>query len=141
MIIYGISEGFHDASLSVINDKEILFAAHAERYSKVKNDPQLNDDIINNALQYGYPDLIAYYEKPLLKYSRLLVRGGKSKEYTHFNHTWLNNIKRKNIRHHHSHAAAGYYTSTFKSAAIVVDRKSTRLNSSHVSESRMPSSA
>jgi carbamoyltransferase len=32
----------------------------------------------------------------------------------------LNNIKRKNIRHHHSHAAAGYYTSTFKSAAIVV---------------------
>ena len=120
MIIYGISEGFHDASLSVINDKEILFAAHAERYSKVKNDPQLNDDIINNALQYGYPDLIAYYEKPLLKYSRLLVKGGKGKEHTHFNHTWLNNIKRKNIRHHHSHAAAGYYTSTFKSAAIVV---------------------
>ena len=42
MRIFGIAEGFHDASLSVIEDGKILFAGHSERYSKLKNDPCLN---------------------------------------------------------------------------------------------------
>ena len=64
MIIYGISEGFHDASLSIIKDGKILFAGHSERYSKIKNDPSLNQQIFTDALAYGEPDAIAYYEKP-----------------------------------------------------------------------------
>ena len=51
MIIMGISMGFHDASVSVIDDGKILFAAHSERYSRVKNDPWLNKEIISDAIE------------------------------------------------------------------------------------------
>ena len=73
MIILGINETTHDASVSLIKDGEILFAGHAERYSKEKNDWFTNRELIKDALQYGYPDQIAYYEKPLLKKTRLLL--------------------------------------------------------------------
>lgn len=120
MRIFGISEGFHDASLSVIEDGKILFAAHAERYSKIKNDPCLNEDILQDALQYGEPDLIAYYEKPLLKKSRLFLRGGIQDVPSFITNSTISKIKRKNIKHHRSHAAAGYYTSNFSDAVVVV---------------------
>ena len=59
MNILGISAGFHDAGVSVIRDGKILFAGHAERYSKVKHDPNLNNGIMQEALRFGRPDLIA----------------------------------------------------------------------------------
>ena len=59
MIILGINETSHDASVSLIKDGEILFAGHAERYSKHKNDWYINDSLVNNALEYGRPDYIA----------------------------------------------------------------------------------
>ena len=113
----GINETSHDASVSLIKDGEILFAGHAERYSKQKNDWYINDSLINNALQYGYPDRIAYYEKPLLKASRLLLRGGSG--------DWKPRVSTgstpwKSFGHHYSHSCAGYYTSKFDDAAIVV---------------------
>ena len=117
MIILGINETSHDASASLIKDGEILFAGHAERYSKQKNDWYINDDLIKDALQYGMPDAIAYYEKPLLKASRLLLRGGLSDWKPRFN---IDGIPRKSFSHHYSHAAAGYYTSKFDNAVIVV---------------------
>ena len=46
MRILGINCLNHDAAVSVIEDGKILFAAHAERYSRVKNDMYLNDTII-----------------------------------------------------------------------------------------------
>ena len=76
MIILGINETSHDASMSLIEDGNILFSGHAERYSKIKNDWYTNKDLLNDALSYGKPDIIAYYEKPRLKQSRLLLRGG-----------------------------------------------------------------
>jgi len=116
MIIMGINETSHDASMSLIQDGEILFAAHAERYSKIKNDWYNNDDILKDALRYGNPDLIAYYEKPKLKRSRLFLKGGNS--------DWKPNIPIdipvKYFSHHYSHACAGYYTSKFDDAVIVV---------------------
>ena len=72
MSYLGISAGFHDASISVIDyDGSIKFAGHAERYSKQKNDRSLNTDIFYDA--YNYTNKIthiAYYEKPLLKQLR-----------------------------------------------------------------------
>ena len=56
MNILGISAGFHDAGVSVIRDGKILFAAHAERYSKVKHDPDINNNIMQQALSFGQPD-------------------------------------------------------------------------------------
>jgi carbamoyltransferase len=117
MIILGINETSHDASVSLIKDGEILFAGHAERYSKQKNDWYVNDGLIIDALSYGTPDHIAYYEKPLLKASRLSLKGGSGDWKPRFN---IEGIPRKSFGHHYSHAAAGYYTSSFDDAVIVV---------------------
>ncbi len=117
MIILGINETSHDASASLIKDGEILFAGHAERYSKQKNDWYINNELINDALSYGAPDAIAYYEKPLLKASRLFLKGGAGDWKPKFN---IEGVPRKSFKHHYSHACAGYYTSKFTDAAIVV---------------------
>ena len=117
MIILGINETSHDAAVSLIKDGEILFAGHAERYSKQKNDWYVNDNLIKDALQYGTPDHIAYYEKPLLKASRLALRGGAGEWMPKFE---IKGIPRKSFSHHYSHASAGYYTSAFNDAVIVV---------------------
>jgi carbamoyltransferase len=116
MIILGINETSHDASVSLIKDGEILFAGHAERYSKQKNDWYNNKYIYLDMLNYGTPTHIAYYEHPQLKRSRIFLKGGSS--------DWKPNIPMdlpvKYFNHHYSHAAAGYYTSSFKDAVIVV---------------------
>ena len=117
MIILGINETSHDASVSLIEDGKILFAGHAERYSKQKNDWYVNDSLIKDALQYGRPDHIAYYEKPFLKASRLALRGGLGDWKPRFN---IDGIPRKSFSHHQSHASAGYYTSSFNDAVVVV---------------------
>ena len=117
MKILGINETSHDASVSLIEDGKILFAGHAERYSKQKNDWYINDSLIKDALQYGTPDHIAYYEKPILKASRLALRGGYGEWRPRFD---MPEVPRKSFSHHYSHAAAGYYTSSFNNACIVV---------------------
>ena len=61
--ILGVSAGFHDASVSVIDNGEILFAGHAERYSKIKNDAHINNELVADALQHGNPELMAYIRK------------------------------------------------------------------------------
>jgi carbamoyltransferase len=116
MIILGINETSHDASVSLIKDGEVLFAGHAERYSKKKNDWYNNREIILDAFNYGTPDAIAYYEKPLLKKSRIIMHGGASDWKPKF----PINVPVYYFKHHHSHAAAGYYTSAFDDACIVV---------------------
>lgn len=120
MRILGINETTHDASVSLIENGRILFAGHAERYSKEKNDWFTNHELIKDALQYGTPDKIAYYEKPLLKKLRVKTRGGFGGDRPWFESTDLDRIPRTNFGHHYSHAAAGYYTSPFDNAVIVV---------------------
>jgi predicted NodU family carbamoyl transferase len=51
MIIWGVSSESHNASLSVLSDDTFLFASESERFSGIKNDAYLNDNIINYALQ------------------------------------------------------------------------------------------
>ena len=115
-IILGINETSHDASVSLIKDGEILFAGHAERYSKKKNDWYNNKEIILDALNYGTPDVIAYYEKPFLKKSRMILHGGGSDWKPRF----PIDLPIYYFKHHYSHASAGYYTSSFNEACIVV---------------------
>lgn len=116
MIILGINETSHDASISLIKDGDILFAGHAERYSKQKNDWYNNKDIYQDMLNYGTPTHIAYYEHPQLKRSRIFLKGGAA--------DWKPkipmNLPVKYFNHHYSHACAGYYTSKFDDAVIVV---------------------
>jgi carbamoyltransferase len=115
--ILGINETSHDASVSLIKNGKVLFAAHSERYSKQKNDWYINDSLIKDALSYGVPDFMAYYEKPLLKASRLFLKGGVGEWKPRFD---IPGVPRKSFSHHYSHACAGYYTSKFTDAVIVV---------------------
>lgn len=125
----GISAGFHDASISVISGGNIVFAGHSERYSKIKNDKNLNKELINDALSYVNNDYeLHYYEKPILKYLRQLYAGQKPK----LNSLLPSNIIGKNIHemlgnkkihthsHHLTHAAAGFQTSGFVDATVVI---------------------
>jgi carbamoyltransferase len=127
--ILGISSGFHDAAVSLINDHgEILFAGHSERYSKHKNDANLVPELLTDVIQYGVPDQIAYYERPWMKQLRRLRSG----EGIQWNQLTVEQILRKQIpnavwpkkittyNHHLSHAAAGFQTSPYDRATVVV---------------------
>ena len=130
----GISSGFHDAAISVIDDNgDILFAGHSERYSKHKHDKHLSIGIIEDTLAHiTSRDIeVHYYERPLIKYLRQLRSGEKPT---------LSNLSAKQIigegllhklqdgrkdkihthNHHLSHAAAGFQTSTYDDAVVVV---------------------
>ena len=109
MRIVGISEGMHDAALSVIDDTEITYASHSERYSRVKNDKWVHKSqwkFVKDA------DTVAYYEKPFWKNTRRLYSG----------RSWKKTTTEYDIsfRHHESHAAAGYYTAPFDDCNILV---------------------
>ena len=128
----GISCGFHDAALSVIDDKgNVLFAGHSERYSKNKHDSHLCLPLITDAKSYMDSDdyQVHYYERPWVKYLRQL-RSGEPRS--------LRNLSAKNVigssivvhqldnktihthNHHLSHAAAGFQTSPYDDATVVV---------------------
>src|SRR6056300_2099712 len=75
-MILGLSAGFHDAGATLIDKSgNIRFAGHAERYSGVKNDANLNQQLIDDALSYGKPTSIAWYENTWLKRTRQLYSG------------------------------------------------------------------
>lgn len=114
MIILGLSFGFHDAAATLINNNKILFAAHAERYSKVKNDPWLNHELIRAALEHGTPELITVHEKSWSKRLRKLSRGDWRTYQMPTLEDWirkyypeLRGIPIESHWHHESHAAAG----------------------------------
>ena len=125
MRVLGVSCLNHDAAISVIEDGEILFAAHSERYSRIKFDELLNDDIVNEALSYGEPDKIAYFEHPWHKKLRQ-IQAGQYREVFQLDNTpksylkrWFDTSKITYTPHHLSHAAGGYFTSPYDDACIV----------------------
>jgi carbamoyltransferase len=131
MSILGISAGSHDAAITLVrNNGDIVFAAHAERYSKIKHDANLNSAMFGDMIEHGYPDRIAYYERPWLKKTRQLYAGQYSEAFKWHSLSnmlyeaapWsnLDILPSKNYGHHLSHAAAGFQTSPFDEAAVVV---------------------
>tara|TARA_B100000674_G_scaffold135660_1_gene105302 strand:- start:16701 stop:18125 length:1425 start_codon:yes stop_codon:yes gene_type:complete len=117
MITWGISSNSHNAALAVFSNDSLMFASESERFSRVKNDPVLNDDLISHGLKWGKPDLICWYENPLRKRWRQ-IKAGQGPFIDNF--TKYFNCKHKFIDHHYSHACAGYYTSKFNNCAILV---------------------
>ncbi|MER8072297.1 carbamoyltransferase C-terminal domain-containing protein [Streptomyces sp. NPDC094034] len=127
MRIWGISALSHDAAIAVVEEDRAVFAAHAERYSRLKNDRYLNQDIIDDALQFGEPDVIVWYERPLIKKSRQLWAGQYAFAMD------LDDLPRRYLRrfripgrykfeivgHHMSHAASGFYPSGFDEACVI----------------------
>jgi carbamoyltransferase len=126
--ILGISAGFHDAAATVISAKgEILFAGHSERYSKVKNDADFCQGLIDDILTYA-PSTVAYYERPWLKqwrqwYSGQGIEWNKitAKQIVRSQYgNWMDTQRIRTFNHHLCHAAAGFQTSPFKHATVVV---------------------
>jgi carbamoyltransferase len=115
-LIFGISAFGHDASVSVVRGDKVLFAAHSERYSKIKNDHLLNEEILEESLSFGDPDLVCYYEKPFLKKARVSLFGGNYTEYEKY----FSGVRTLKFGHHRSHAALGYFSSNSYNATIVV---------------------
>jgi carbamoyltransferase len=118
----------HDAAMAVVEYTagvgKILWAAHSERYSKIKNDHYLNWDIVNEANRYGPFNKVVYYEKPLLKKTRQLYAGqyAEAMDRSEMPQWHLDQFHIKideYVLHHDSHAAAGYFTSPFREATIL----------------------
>ncbi len=154
MKILGISAYYHDAAAALIVDGEVRYAAQEERFSRIKNDASFPAEAIQFCLtESGYAledlDYIAFYDKPFLKFERLLEtyyafapKGFKS--FAMAMPVWLKEklftkqVIRKQLKkiggphaqkisivfpeHHLSHAASAFYTSPFpKSAFLTVD--------------------
>jgi carbamoyltransferase len=145
MNILGISAYYHDSAACLVRDGEILAAAQEERFSRQKHDACFPRHAIDYCLREAglrdasQLDLVAFYEKPFLKFERLLStylacapRGWRSflkalpvwmKEKI-----WLKATLREKLRfegplifpeHHESHAASAFFPSPFERAAVL----------------------
>ena len=125
-IIWGASGLSHDAAIAVIKNGEVVFASSSERFSRIKNDFNFCDELIEECLQYGYPDVIVWYEKPFKKFLRRLLIDRRWALYSVKNVFENYGIKApiKYIDHHVSHLCASLYTASFntdKTLGLVVD--------------------
>lgn len=150
--ILGISAYYHDSAACLISDGVILAAAQEERFTRVKNDAAFPENSIRYCLEHaqvtlGMIDHIVYYEKPFLKFERLLethlafaplgIRAFLRsmplwlKEKLYFRRMLVRALKLtdpgwKNQNHnllfaghHQSHAASAFYPSPFQKAVIL----------------------
>ena len=149
--ILGISAFYHDSAASLIIDGDIVAAAQEERFSRKKHDARYPFNAVNFVLNEGRlklsdVDYVVFFEKPFLKFERLLEtymafapRGFKS--FSLSMPIWLreklfqkkflfdnlklhdenfNDISKiKFSEHHYSHAASAFYPSPFKEAIVL----------------------
>ncbi|RVU84203.1 hypothetical protein EOL70_12005 [Leucothrix sargassi] len=150
--ILGISAFFHDSAAALIKDGEIVAAAQEERFSRKKHDPDFPENAIAYCLKEAGIELgdvayIVFYDKPLLKFERLLEtylsyapRGFRSflmaipiwikeklflkKQLKRFL-SGMSSIKEEELpqllftEHHQSHAASAFFPSPYESAAVM----------------------
>ncbi|MBL7962968.1 MAG: carbamoyltransferase [Flavobacteriales bacterium] len=151
MRILGISAFYHDSAAALLQDGRIIAAAQEERFTRKKHDPGFPTQAVRYCLEEAGVkladiDAIAFYDKPLLKFERLLEtyygfapRGIRS--FLLSMPVWMKEklFLKKLIRdelkalgdpdgvmkklyfpeHHLSHAASAYYASPFTDAAIL----------------------
>ena len=105
-----------------------MFASHSERYSKQKTDANISLALLSD-IDISRVDTIAYYERPLFKQLRQLYSGqgiewNKLTTKQILKHQLganvVNGRQIKSFNHHLSHAAAGFQTSKFETATVVV---------------------
>jgi carbamoyltransferase len=145
--VLGISAFYHDAAAALLVDGRIIAAAQEERFTRKKNDADFPLHAAKFCLQRAglnesQLDTVVFYDKPVLKFSRLLetylaVAPGGLKTFPTTLTNWLGGKLdlRKTIRselpglrpdcpilfteHHHAHAASAFYPSPFAEAAIL----------------------
>jgi carbamoyltransferase len=144
MNILGLSAYYHDSAACLVRDGEIVAAAQEERFTRRKHDPGFPELAIKYCLTEGglgpqHLDLVAFYDKPFLKFERLLetylayAPVGVASFITAMpawvkQKLWLRDLIRRQVgfegrvvfpEHHESHAAAAFFPSPFQEAAIV----------------------
>ena len=149
--ILGISAFYHDSAACILKDGEIIAAAQEERFTRKKHDPSYPHNAIEFVLKYANlrlseVDQIVFFEKPFLKFERLLEtyvafapKGFASfskamplwiKEKLFQKNLLFNKLKEhdKNYKsdeniffsdHHLSHAASAFFPSPFEDAIIL----------------------
>lgn len=144
MYILGISAFYHDSAAVLIKDGKVICAAEEERFTRIKHDNSFPAKAIDFCLQQGGISpgkltAVAYYEKPLLKFERIVhtfvatyprslipFLKGIPEWLDHkikVEHTIKKKLKFNGkvffIPHHLSHASATFYPSSFQKAAIL----------------------
>ena len=149
--ILGISAFYHDSAAALIVNGKIVSAAQEERFSRVKHDARYPKNAINfiltsNNLKLNDVDFIVFFEKPFLKFERLLEtylafapKGFKSfslampiwlreklfqkkflfDKLKNHDENFKNINKIKFSEHHYSHAASAFFPSPFEEAIIL----------------------
>jgi carbamoyltransferase len=145
MRVLGLSAYYHDSAAALVEDGVILAAAQEERFSRQKHDASFPRQAAAWCLQHtpGPVDAVVYYEKPLLKFERILTTGlgVAPRGFRAFaaampgwlqEKLWLPGVIEDELRkigiqrpplyfagHHESHAGAAFYPSPFERAAIL----------------------
>jgi carbamoyltransferase len=142
--ILGISAYYHDSAACLVRDGEIVAAAQEERFTRVKHDPAFPSHAVSFCLREGGLtsqdlDYVAFYEKPFLKFERLLqtylafAPVGLRSFITAMplwikQKLWMRNNIQKELdfagkvifpEHHESHAASAFFPSPFREAAFL----------------------
>jgi carbamoyltransferase len=150
--ILGISAYYHDSAAALLKDGELVAAAQEERFSRKKHDARFPRAAISyclesEGLQLGEIDRIVFYDKPLIKFERLLetyisYAPNGFRSFATAMPVWLKeklylkSILRKELaqlggcrpsalppllfaEHHQSHAASAFYFSPFERAAVL----------------------
>jgi carbamoyltransferase len=149
MNILGISAFYHDSAACLVRDGEIVAAAQEERFSRKKHDARFPIHAVNFCLAEGKVgkkelDVVAYYEKPLTKFMRILKSHFVSapRNWEAFRQAiplwlkerlWTPYVVEQELRHlgyarpkrfvfpehHQAHQASAFFPSPFESAAIL----------------------
>ena len=151
MRVLGISAFYHDSAAAVVQDGKVRAAAQEERFTRKKHDARFPTHAVGYCLREAGVsldgiDYIAFYDKPLLKFERLLEtylafapRGFKSfsmaipvwlREKLFLKDLLVSELKRCGSRkdlesrlvfseHHLSHAASAFFPSPFQDAAVL----------------------
>lgn len=145
MYILGISCFYHESAVCLIKDGAVVAASAEERFTRIKHDSAFPKNAVDFCLSQAYIkagdlDYVVFYEKPFLKFHRILMSAFSSypfssRLFAKSMATWLSEklwvrsnlasqlkINRQKILfvpHHLSHAAASFYPSGFKKAAIL----------------------
>lgn len=113
MLVLGLNAFNHDSSIALVKDGEVI-------YHEMTEDP-------TNALKFGKPDHIAYYERPILKKTRHLYAGQYHHAFSlkdlpsrHLKNIGLGNIPVHYVPHHLSHAVSAQEQTQMSDCCILV---------------------
>ena len=151
MRILGLSAYYHDSAAALMVDGDIVAAVQEERFTRKKHDPNFPTNAVEfclseGGIDLGHIDYVAFYDKPFLKFERLLETylAFAPKGFTSFRMAmpvWLKEklfqkrllkdelkaiadvpgLEEKLLfaEHHQSHAASAFYPSPFEDAAVL----------------------